>query len=144
MKPNQTVVALSVVLLVALLMGIPAIDRFAYASSNASGTDTFTIVRGPTFCSSPGVPSCSTPFVEVTFRNNLNFTLTVIVFGIVHNMLGQTVAYTTTTIAPHGGQNRTAFLIVTNIPSGEYSMTAFAVTTNYIVISVSADVSFAL
>jgi len=94
-----------------------------------------------TTCTTPGTSSTTTlngnPTLVVPFTNNSNQGQTVIVYGVVHNALGQTVYYTTSTITPGAGGSATAYLVLAGLPHGTYTVSYFAVSASGIAVSTS-------
>jgi hypothetical protein len=99
----------------------------------------WTLVKGPTL--SYGGDN---PVVEATYTNNLNFTVTGISFLMIHNGVGQTIAYSTATLIPPGGGNATAYNVVFGLPPGTYHATVFVTSVSWVALSGSSSFTFTL
>jgi hypothetical protein len=99
-----------------------------------------------TSCLTIGSPSPTTiggtKFVQALFTNTSNGPVTAIVYAVVHNGAGQTVAYSTATLnnVPAGGSS-TAYNALFGLAPGTYSVTIFATSTSGTAISTSTPVS---
>lgn len=62
--------------------------------------------------------------IEVPLSSTLNNSLTAIVFGVFHNLIGQTLEVSTESISVIGASNVTAYLVV-NLPYGNYTINVF-------------------
>jgi hypothetical protein len=93
-----------------------------------------------------GAPSQTTigsnKAVQSSFTNNSNAPLTAIVYAVVHNSAGQTVAYSTATLTnvPSGG-SATAYDVLFGLAPGTYSVTIFATSTSGTAISGTSTVT---
>jgi trimeric autotransporter adhesin len=79
--------------------------------------------------------------VQTSFTNNSNAPVTAIVYAVVHNALGQTVAYSTATITANPGNSATAYNVLFGLAPGTYSVTIFATSTSGTAISTTSTVS---
>ncbi len=79
--------------------------------------------------------------IQTSFTNTSNSPVTAIVYAVVHNALGQTVAYSTATITANPGASATAYNILFGLAPGTYSVTIFATSTSGTAISTSSTVS---
>jgi len=79
--------------------------------------------------------------LQVSFTNNSNAPQTAIVYAVIHNAAGQTVAYTTATISPAAGGSQLAQLILFGLAPGTYSATVFATSTAGIALSTTSTVT---
>jgi hypothetical protein len=80
--------------------------------------------------------------ISTSFTNNSNAPQTAYIYAVVHNALGQTVLYATSTlngVAP--GASETGQLVLFGLPSGTYTATVFVVSTTGTALSTSATVS---
>ena len=80
--------------------------------------------------------------ISTSFTNNSNAPQTAYIYAVVHNALGQTVLYATSTlngVAP--GASETGQLVLFGLPSGTYTATVFVVSTSGTALSTSATVS---
>jgi hypothetical protein len=99
-----------------------------------------------TSCLTIGSPSQTTiggtKFVQALFTNTSNGPVTAIVYAVVHNAAGQTVAYSTATLnnVPAAGSS-TAYNALFGLAPGTYSVTIFATSTSGTAISTSTPVS---
>jgi hypothetical protein len=103
------------------------------------GTGVFVPTGPPQVCS-VDISSC----IHETYRNTLNFTVTGIVFLVVHNAIGQTVSYSASTIVVAGNQTGTAYNVVYGVPHGAYSGTIFVTSTGGASISAPTVLNFTL
>jgi hypothetical protein len=80
--------------------------------------------------------------VQTSFTNNSNAPLTAVVYAVVHNSAGQTIAYSTATLTnvPSGG-SATAYDVLFGLPPGTYSVTIFATSTGGTAISGTSTVT---
>ncbi len=117
-----------------LLLSLPA----TAASQVAIGTDTLmlTSLTHPTLCSG----YC----FSATYTNNSSANVTAIIFGVVHNLIGQTIYYTTATLHLTPGGSATAFLVMFGNTDATYvdCMNVFAVTPSYVAISTTSTLCF--
>ena len=79
--------------------------------------------------------------IQVSYTNNSNGPQTAIVYAVVHNAAGQTVAYTTATISPAAGGSQLAQLILFGLAPGTYSATVFATSTGGVALSTTSTVT---
>jgi len=80
--------------------------------------------------------------ISTSFTNTSNAPQTAYIYAVVHNALGQTVLYATSTlngVAP--GASQTGQLVLFGLPSGTYTATVFVVSTSGTALSTSATVS---
>jgi hypothetical protein len=121
-----------------LLVVILAVGESSGVTPSVGGTDVLTPVRPTSLC-----PADCTPDVGVAYdyRNNLDVNLTGIVWWVIHNSLGQTVAFGTSFVSIPAGSNLTGY-VVCPLPLGSYNSTVFATTTGGVAISSSAFVVF--
>jgi hypothetical protein len=83
--------------------------------------------------------------ISANYANAANSTTTLgIVYAVLHNSIGQTVLFTTSTVTPAAGGNSTAYLIVEGLPSGAYNATVFAVNQNNVAISTNTIIKVTL
>jgi large repetitive protein len=81
-------------------------------------------------------------FVVTSFTNTSNGPVTAIVYAVVHNAAGQTVAYSTATLnAVAAGGSQAAYNVLFGLAPGTYSVTIFATSTSGTAISTSSPVS---
>jgi len=92
-----------------------------------------------------GTPAVTTSggnkVITATFSNNSNAPQTAYIYGVVHNALGQTVAYTTATVSPNAGASASGQLVLFGLAPGSYSVTLFAVSTSGVALSTTSTVS---
>jgi hypothetical protein len=81
---------------------------------------------------------------KVSYVNFANANVTGIVYLVVHNRLGQTAEYSTSTLQLAAGANGTAYPIAFGLPSGEYSATLFVATPSGVAISVPTTAAFSV
>jgi hypothetical protein len=99
-----------------------------------------------TSCLTPGTSQSQTiggtKFEVTSFTNTSNGPVTAIVYAVVHNAAGQTVAYSTATLnnVP-AGSSSTAYDALFGLAPGTYSVTIFATSTSGTAISTSSPVS---
>lgn len=79
--------------------------------------------------------------LQISYTNNSNAPQTAIVYAVIHNAAGQTVAYTTATISPAAGGSQLAQLILFGLAPGTYSATVFATSTGGVALSSTSTVS---
>jgi hypothetical protein len=90
-------------------------------------------------------PSPKDGWLMAPYKNNFNTTLVGIVFSVVHNSMGQTLTYETTTLNMTAGQTLTAYLpVYVFIPHGNYTISVFATSVGGVAISNSTWVSVSL
>jgi hypothetical protein len=82
--------------------------------------------------------------VQTGYLNSLNFSATAIVWAVFHNNAGQTVAYSTSTIVPQGGETLIANNFIVGLPPGTYSATIFATSVSFVAISNSTAFTFTI
>jgi len=104
-----------------------------------SSDSVITLVKGPTL-----LFGGDSPVIQTSYMNNLNFTFTGYVWVVVHNVAGQTVFYSTSTIAPAGGGNETGDNVIFGLPPGTYYATMFVTSESFIAISNSTSFSFTI
>jgi hypothetical protein len=82
----------------------------------------------------------------VTYKNNLNTTLEGMVYAVVHNSAGQSLAYDTTTLNMTAGQIGTAYVVVKfGVPRfGTYVISVFATSFSGVAIANSSWVTYTL
>jgi hypothetical protein len=81
-------------------------------------------------------------YVQTSFTNTSNAPVTAIVFAVIHNAQGQTVAYSTATLTNvAAGGSATAYNALFGLPPGTYSVTVFATSTSGTAISGQTTVS---
>jgi hypothetical protein len=86
--------------------------------------------------------SGSNTIISASYTNTSNAPQTAYIYAVVHNALGQTVLYATSTlngVAP--GASQTGQLVLFGLPSGTYTATVFVVSTSGTALSTSATVS---
>ena len=103
------------------------------------GALTWTLVSTPELAPQGGE-------LVVTYKNNLNTALEGIVYTVVHNSIGQTLAYEASTLNMRAGQTGTTYNPVWfNVPEGEnYTTSVFATSFSGVAISNSTSVSYYL
>jgi hypothetical protein len=112
----------------------------ASAATGAVTTTTYTLVGSLHQCQVSGL-RC----ISANYANAANSTTTLgIVYAVLHNSIGQTVLFTTSTVTPAAGGNSTAYLIVEGLPSGAYNATVFAVNQNNVAISTNTIIKVTL
>jgi len=79
--------------------------------------------------------------ITASFTNNSNAPQTAYIYAVVHNALGQTVAYTTATISPSAGGTQAGQLVLFGLAPGTYSATLFVVSTSGTALSTTSNVS---
>lgn len=119
---------------VVIMMGL-VVGNASAAGELPLTTQIFTLTPPLTQCTLNGAPC-----IQATFVNNSNSSMLVIVYGVLRNSLGQTLYYTTGTVASGPGQKGTVYLAVVGLPTGNYNASVFAVTTNGVAISVSSSI----
>jgi len=105
-------------------------------NGNCQDTTCLTLTGTPTTITLNGQKT-----IQATFTNNSNAPQTAIIYAVIHNANGQTVAYTTATITPATGGQSTAYLVLFGLAPGTYSVTMFGTTTGGVAISSSSTVS---
>jgi hypothetical protein len=106
-------------------------------SCSSQGTTCMVLSGTPTLGKSG-----SNTIISTSFTNNSNAPQTAYIYAVVHNALGQTVLYATSTlngVAP--GASQTGQLVLFGLPSGTYTATIFVVSTSGTALSTSATVS---
>jgi hypothetical protein len=86
--------------------------------------------------------SGSNTIISASYTNTSNAPQTAYIYAVVHNALGQTVLYATSTlngVAP--GASETGQLVLFGLPSGTYTANVFVVSTSGTALSTSATVS---
>jgi len=79
---------------------------------------------------------------QSSFTNNSNAPITAIVYAVVHNAAGQTVAYSTATLTNvPAGSSATAYNVLFGLAPGTYSVTIFVTSTSGTAISGTSTVS---
>lgn len=105
---------------------VPLTVTTSTGSGSGLGTGTFTAVGAPT-----ETTIGSNKAVQTTFTNNSGSSATAIVYAVVHNSAGQTVAYSTATLTNvPGGATATAYNVLIGLAPGTYSVTVFATSMN--------------
>lgn len=133
-------VAFLAVVSIVLLLAVAVPDVFSDTSAYSLGTLTFTAVAPPSI-----LPICTGLCMQVTYKNNLNFSNTGIVYTVIHNSIGQTSSIQTATITPAGGQDSTAFFQVSfGLSSGTYNATVFVTTVGGVAISETSTIGFTI
>jgi len=79
--------------------------------------------------------------VQTSFTNTSNAPVTAIVYAVVHNAAGQTVAYSTATITANAGASATAYDVLFGLAPGTYTVTVFATSTSGTAISGTSTVT---
>jgi hypothetical protein len=79
--------------------------------------------------------------VQTSFTNTSNAPVTAIVYAVVHNAAGQTVAYSTATITANAGASATAYDVLFGLAPGTYSVNIFATSTGGTAISTTSTVT---
>jgi len=79
--------------------------------------------------------------VQTSFTNTSNAPVTAIVYAVVHNAAGQTVAYSTATVTANAGATATAYDVLFGLAPGTYSVTIFATSTGGTAISSTSTVT---
>jgi hypothetical protein len=92
----------------------------------------------------PGLAAIGSKATQASYRNSLNFTVTGTVFLILHNSMGQTVSYSTSTLNLSGGGNGTVYNVIFGIPPGKYYATIFVTSISWVPISNSTSFSFTI
>jgi len=121
------------------LLGL-AVSFFLQGQPTATTADvngSWGIVGGPTYTSLGAYPS-----IAATYANFGNSTVIGIVFAVIHNSKGQTVEYSTATMALAPGMNGTAQPVVFGLPPGTYSALTFVTMTSGAAISGTAATTF--
>jgi len=113
--------------------------------TSGTGTGTGSSCNSTACYAVTGTPSQTTlgsnVAVQITYTNNSNGPVTAIVYAVVHNSLGQTVAYSTATLPLASGASGTAYPIIFGLPSGSYSVTLFVTSTTGVALSTTSTVS---
>ena len=103
----------------------------AFAATGPVTTTTYTLVGSLHLCQISGL-RC----ISANYANAANSTTTLgIVYAVLHNSIGQTVLFTTSTLTPAPSANSTAYLIIEGLPYGVYSATVFAVNQDNVAIT---------
>ncbi len=114
-------------------------------STFIGGTNVFVLTAPPSFCQNDNSGCFVTNgMLYVNYRNNLNTTVTGIVFMVLHNLKGQTLGFGAATLILAAGANGTAYPMMYNLPPGTYDASVFAVTPSGIAISASAPIVFTI
>jgi len=127
-------------------IGTTTIDALANPPTLTVGGVSGTCTNEGTACMGvSGTPSVSksggNTLITVSYTNNSNAPQTAYIYGVVHNALGQTVAYTTATVSPAAGASQTGQLVLFGLAPGTYSVTLFAVSTSGTALSTTTNVS---
>jgi len=93
-----------------------------------------------------GTPTTSTSggntLISATYTNNSNAPQTAFIYAVVHNALGQTVLYTTSTLNNiAAGGSQTGQLVLFGLAPGTYTATLFVVSTSGTALSTTSTVS---
>jgi hypothetical protein len=130
--------------LVALVALSSVLMAVAYPlASGASISTTITTTQAPssllTTSLSVGFPGQTSlggyQAVTLAFTNNLNVTISSVVYGSIINSSNQTVSITTATMTLSPKETQTAYLFILAPGSGTYSFHAFAVSSSSVPIS---------
>jgi hypothetical protein len=81
------------------------------------------------------------PVVEISYTNQLNTSITFVVYGAFHNSAGQVVYMTTAVLSLNESATENAVLVVFGLPTGQYQVTIFAVASGGAVISPQSTLS---
>jgi len=125
-------------------VGFPALDTppsLTVAPTSGSctnqGTGCMGIVGTPTTSTSGG-----NTLISATYTNNSNAPQTAFIYAVVHNALGQTVLYTTSTLNNiAAGGSQTGQLVLFGLAPGTYTATLFVVSTSGTALSTTSTVS---
>jgi hypothetical protein len=116
----------------------PALTVGGSGGGNLNCQDTTCMALG-------GTPTITTlngqKTIVATYSNTSNSTQTAIVYAVIHNANGQTVAYSTATITPAAKSTQQAFLVLFGLAPGTYSVSLFVTTTGGVAVSTSSTVS---
>jgi hypothetical protein len=81
------------------------------------------------------------PVVDIAYTDQINASLTAVVYAAFHNSAGQVVYMTTAVLSLKEGIPENAVLVVFGLPTGEYQVTIFAVSSGGAVISPQSTIS---
>ena len=81
------------------------------------------------------------PVVDIAYTDQINVSLTAVVYAAFHNSAGQVVYMTTAVLSLKEGVPENAVLVVFGLPTGEYQVTIFAVSSGGAVISPQSTIS---
>jgi hypothetical protein len=70
--------------------------------------------------------ACVSNCVNATVVNDLDTSITTLIFAVVHNQAGQTISANTGTVTIGAGNNETVLIATTTVPQGQYNVTVFA------------------
>jgi hypothetical protein len=113
-------------ILCALLLIIGFSSQTFASSASSTNFQQSIIFPSPAFCQ----PGGTYETIAVSIKNTVNFTITAIVFGVLHNLTnGQTLQVSTGTAALGAGQNVTVYDII-NLQYGNYSTDVFVWSVN--------------
>ena len=139
--------------------GNTIIKRFAFpcllallvfASSAAAIFSAPTVVTGGpqvffTTTLTAGQPQSTTlaglKVVEIAYTDQLNTSLTAVVYAAFHNSAGQVVYMTTAVLTLNEAVPENAVLVVFGLPTGEYQVTIFAVASGGVIISPQSTIN---
>jgi len=79
--------------------------------------------------------------VEIAYTDQLNASLTAVVYAAFHNAAGQVVYMTTAVLTLKEAVPENAVLVVFGLPTGEYQVTIFAVSSGGVVISPQSTIN---
>ena len=114
----------------------PTLTVGSVSSTSCTSTSCMTASGASTVASLNGQKT-----VETSFTNNSNAPVTAIVYAVVHNAAGQTVAYSTSTITANAGASATAYNVLFGLAPGTYTVTIFVTTTGGVAISTASTVT---
>jgi hypothetical protein len=116
----------------------PATLTVGSVSSSSCNTTTCVTANGSPTQTTIG----SNKATQSSFTNNSNAPITAIVYAVVHNAAGQTVAYSTATLTNvPAGSSATAYNVLFGLAPGTYSVTIFVTSTSGTAISGTSTVS---
>ena len=79
--------------------------------------------------------------VEIAYTDQLNTSLTAVVYAAFHNSAGQVVYMTTAVLTLNEAVPENAVLVVFGLPTGEYQVTIFAVASGGVIISPQSTIN---
>jgi hypothetical protein len=127
-------------LLALLVIASSAAAVFSAPSPVVSGPQTFfttTLTAGqPQSATVAGLPA-----VEISYTDQINSSLTAIVYAAFHNSAGQVVYMTTAVLTLKEAVPENAVLVIFGLPTAQYNVTIFAVSSTGVVISPQSTIT---
>ncbi|MDA4113667.1 MAG: hypothetical protein OK474_06450 [Thaumarchaeota archaeon] len=132
--------ALPALLVLLVLASVAAVAVFGAHNAGGAGPQAlFTTTL------TPGQPQSTTlaglPVVEIAYTDQINTSVTAVVYAAFHNSAGQVVYMTTAVLSLNEAVPENAVLVIFGLPTGEYQVTIFAVSSEGTVISPQSTIS---